>query len=143
MDIEQLKEQIKVVAKVRQTAQETALIVRTLMAEWTENHVAELNSAKIWKEQAETEEAKLREMTLQVYAETGNKQPAQGVGIREIEKLIYDPALALGYAKEHGVALKLDTAGFEKMAKISELRPGFVTVEKVITATIATVLEVK
>ena len=95
MDIEQLKEQIKVVAKVRQTAQDTALIVRTLMAEWTENHVAELNSAKIWKEQAETEEAKLREMTLQVYAETGNKQPEQGVCIIEIEKLIYDPALAL------------------------------------------------
>ena len=41
----------------------------------------------------------LREATIKAYHETGSKQPADGVGIRELTKLEYDPkdALKVGY----------------------------------------------
>lgn len=78
-----------------------------------------------------------RALAVALFTATGNKQPVNGVGIRETTKLLYDPVLALEYAQEHGVALKLDIAAFEQMAKIKELRPGFVTVLLTATATIS------
>ena len=69
----------------------------------------------------EQAEAKLREITLAAYAETGNKTPAPGVGIREAAKLVYDERDALGWAKEHHLALQLDRKAFEKIAKADKL----------------------
>ena len=84
---------------------------------------------------AEAEKA-LRELTLQAYAETGNKAPAPGVGIRIITRLVYDAGLALSWAKHHEIALKLDTSAFEKIAKAS--KPDFVEIQEEAQATIAT-----
>jgi len=64
---------------------------RKRLAEWEEQH-AELLSDIAENSQflADAEEL-LREATIKAYHETGSKQPADGVGIRELTKLEYDP----------------------------------------------------
>ena len=85
-------------------------------------------------------EATLRELTLLAYAETGDKAPVPGVGIREVTKLDYDKATAFRWATEHVLALKLDTTAFEKIVKATPL--DFVRIYQEPLATIATQLEV-
>ena len=80
-------------------------------------------------------EAQLRALTLQAYAETGNKTPAPGVAVREVTKLSYNLQEALDWAIEHKMALKLDTPAFERIAKASPLP--LVTVSQEPQATIA------
>lgn len=88
-----------------------------------------------------TEEATLRELTLQAYQETGNKTPVDGVGIREMTKLEYDPKDALKWAMQHQVALSLDKKSFEIFAKATPL--DFVAITKEPQATIATNLAIQ
>ena len=137
--IDQLNAQIKTVAKLRidaQKASETKIIARTA---WENEHRELLDNAVKTAQSVDEAEAKLREITLQVYAETGNKSPAVGVGIREVTKLEYDPKVALMWAKEHELALKLDAPAFEKIAKVDPMT--FVKILQVPQATIASVLE--
>lgn len=140
--IDQLKEQIKRVANSRAKAAAAREARHQSFAKWESENDAILDNEKIANEIVTAEEIELRKLTLAIFNATQDKHPDPNVGIREVDKLVYDPVLALNYAKEHGVALKLDTASFEKMAKIDELRPGFVTIEKVATATIATEIKI-
>lgn len=84
-------------------------------------------------------EDQLRELTLQAYAETGNKVPEVGVGIREVTKLTYDAKEAFKWALHHEIALTLDKKSFETFAKATPL--DFVTVSQEPQATIATDLQ--
>ena len=132
---EQLKEQIGVVAKARQKAVELKSRRDTLLEEWNKaNQVLFDALTQAGAEVAEVE-AKLRELTLQTFALTGNKQPALGVGIREVTKLEYDPQEALTWAIKYKMALKLDVPVFEKRAKASP--PPFVKITQEPQATIA------
>ena len=115
------------------------------LSQWEIDHawmIQEVNRASVEVTEVET---KLREMTLQVYAETGNKVPAPGVAVREITRLEYDPQVAFLWAQDHHMALKLDASAFEKIAKASPL--DFVKMRGEAQATIATdlskILEVK
>jgi len=135
MELEQLKEQIKVVALVRKASDEADLEKDKAYAEWVEAHTDLINAARVRREVVVAEETKLRELTLQAYAETGNKEPAPGVGIREITKLDYDQKVAYLWGLDHRMALKLDTTAFEKIAKVSPL--DFVTIIGEARATIA------
>ena len=135
----ELQEQIKVVVEARQKASEVNHALRSAQAVWeVTNHslFEEDTQARI---QCGESEQLLRELTLQAYAETGNKAPAKGVGIREITKLEYDTKVAFDWAVEHTMALKLDTSAFAKIAKVSP--PDFVNVILEPQATIATQLE--
>ncbi len=137
----ELLEQIKVVAEVRRETQKARDIVdaaRTLFNNY--NHII-IEEAATLKEELTTNEATLRELTLQAYAETGNKAPAEGVGIRELTVLTYDGKVALDWAKAHKMALKLDTSAFEKISKADP--PDFVKITTEPQATIATNLEEK
>jgi len=137
--IEQLKEQIKVLAKARRQAG-TALECRNMArVEWENQNKVILDAVTDTATIVSETEATLRELTLQAYAETGNKAPAPGVGIREVTKLEYDAKIAFDWAKEHAIALKLDVSGFEKVAKVSP--PDFVTIFQQPQATIATNLD--
>ena len=84
-------------------------------------------------------ESDLREYAIGVYLETGEKHPGAGVNIRDIVKLQYDGAEALKWAKHHDVALALDKATFEKIAKVTP--PEFVRTVIEHQATIATDLD--
>ena len=83
------------------------------------------------------EEARLRELTLDAYQETGSKKPADGVGIRIVKQLHYDEAEALVWAIESGVesCLALQKTNFNKAAE--GLKLDFVKIEDVLQVTIA------
>jgi len=108
-------------------------------AEWEDHNRVLLDSVADAVEKVADGESLLRAKTLELFKETGNKQPVPGVGIREVTKLEYDPKKALAWGLEHKVCLKLDVSAFDKMAKTaSELRPWFVQVHTEPQATIAT-----
>lgn len=138
--IEQLKAQIKVVAEARETARVFKERKESAYTDWETQNRALLDDNAFANQQVIDVETKLRELTLKAYAETGNKAPVEGVGIREVTKLDYDVREAYKWALEHSLALKLDTSAFEKIAKSSPL--GFVTTFTEPQATIATQLEV-
>lgn len=138
--LEQLQEQIKVVARARQRVEVLVATKSDRMARWEEDNKDLLDAnADATKYVAEMETL-LRELTLQAYAETGNKAPAVGVGIREVTVLTYDGKVAFDWAKAHKMALQLDKKAFEKIAKADP--PDFVKITTEPQATIATELEV-
>ncbi len=138
--IEQLKEQIKVVAEARDTAVEATASRMKALTDWQEANKELYDSERDTKATCQEAEEALRELTLKAYAETGNKAPAEGVGIRERTVLTYDGKVAFDWAKAHKMALKLDTSAFEKIAKVDP--PDFVKITTEPQATIATQLEV-
>ena len=142
--IEQLQEQIKVVAEARHKASTLKDVKHLAYEEFEKLNVELLDSVDVATEEVGLEEAKLRELTLEVYAETGNKAPALGVGIREVTKLDYDVTKAFEWALEHRIALQLNKSAFDKLAKTApETRPSFVMVTTEPQATIAMNLEEK
>ena len=140
----ELEKQIQVVAMARQTEEQLKILKVESYAKWLDDNallVADIITAEKLKL---TEESRLRELVLIIFKETGEKKPAPEVGIREVEKLTYDNNLAMYWAKEHSLALKLDTAAFENIVKASPVDfASFVKIEKVPTATIATKIEIK
>jgi len=134
-----LIEQIKTVAKAREEQSLLSDLKKKRLAEWEERNAALLSDIADSSQFLADVEALLRETTIKVYQDTGNKAPAKGVGIREMTKLDYDPKEAFDWAVEHKVCLKLDTATFDKMSKLaSETKPGFVKITTEPQATIAT-----
>ena len=133
-----LEEQVQVVAAARLDAKGASDYARTLRKEWEERN-ADVLSNVVTKNNLESEaEAKLRELTLQAYRETGNKAPAEGVGIREVIKLEYDAGVALRWGIQHyGIALKLDTKAFETVVKATPNIVDFVKITTEPQATIA------
>lgn len=79
-------------------------------------------------------ELSIREQAIKEYEETNNKKLDFGVGIRIMNKLVYDSSLALEWAKRHNLALCLDKKVFESVAKSQTLL--FVEKKEVVTATI-------
>ena len=140
----ELEKQIQVVATARQIAYDAGQIKLTAKLKWEAENKAIIDDASQSVEDVAIEEAKLRALTVAIFKETGEKKPAPEVGIREVEKLIYDNNLAMYWAKEHSLALKLDSAAFENIVKASPADfASFVKIEKVPTATIATKIEIK
>ncbi len=139
--IEQLQEQIKVVAEARQHLQLLVDQKRSMYDAFIELNSDFFGLVTTAASIVNDTEDELRGLTLKAYAETGNKAPAVGVGIREVTKLDYDPKVALTYAKEHLLFLQLNKKAFEKFAKDEE--PDFVVISQQPQATIATNLEEK
>ncbi len=139
--IEQLKAQIKVVAESRGLAQEASERKAEAYQKWLDDHSQLLANESEARNHCQEAEVTLRELTLQAYAETGDKTPAPGVGIRERTVLTYDGKVAFDWAKAHKMALQLDKRAFEKIAKADT--PDFVKVSTEAQATIATNLDDK
>ncbi|HUV46165.1 MAG TPA: hypothetical protein VMW45_03750 [Dehalococcoidia bacterium] len=137
----ELEEQIKVVARGRAIVADLTAVKGRLYDKWVEDNKEHLTALRDTRLTVEEAEAKLRELTLQAYAETGNKAPAPGVGIRERTVLTYDGKVAFDWAKSHKMALQLDKKAFEKIAKADT--PDFVKVSTEAIATIATELKVE
>jgi len=132
---DQLKEQIKVVAEARRILQEVKDSRDESLKRWEEDNNELLAHYMLGVKVVADTEAKLRELTLQAYAKTGNKAPAPGVGIREVTKLEYFTEYAYDWALEHKMALSLDKKAFERVAQVSSL--DFVTITKEPQATIS------
>ena len=133
--IEELEQQIKVVAQARLNKEFLAGLKAKAMIEWETQHsglLDDLGNNASFLTEAET---RLRELTLEAYRETGNKTPCQGVAVREVTKLDYDPLVALGWATDHRIMLKLDIPAFEKYVKALPLE--FVQIRQEPHATIS------
>jgi len=135
----QIVEQINIVVEVREKAQGMADQKKALYDEFQTTHCEFFGDVVMAGTIVSEAEDKLRELTLQAYAETGNKSPVNGVGIRERTILTYDNKVAFDWAKAHKLALKLDTKTFESIVKADP--PSFVTITKEPIATIATELK--
>ncbi len=96
-----------------------------------------LTSAAACRKTLMEEEAKLRELVLAAYADTGNKKPAHGVGIRIVKELEYDESKALDWAVASGAdaCLSLQKSNFKKVA--DGLKLDFVAIKEVPQATIS------
>lgn len=82
-------------------------------------------------------EAEIREAAVAEFAASGNKKPWPGVGIREVTRLSYDPAVAREWCLTQAPALlMIDKRQFEKVAPSLPGAP--VEVTKEAQATIAT-----
>lgn len=138
--MEELVLQINTVAALRGKLAQLTSAVRELQEKWAKDNAILIDSMKATALATGDAEAKLRELTISTYNTTGNKQPANGVGIRLVTKLDYDASVAFNWAKEHGLAIKLDTVAFEKIAKVDPMP--FVAVIQTPQATIATELSV-
>ncbi|MBA7585417.1 hypothetical protein ES708_27396 [subsurface metagenome] len=137
-----LEDQINAVVEARRKFQEMADKKESLYEEFRGKHWEFFGDVATAASRAGEAEEKLRELALQAYAETGNKAPAPGVGIRERTVLTYDTAEAFNWALEHRIALQLNKTAFDKLAKTApETRPAFVMVTTEPQATIATQLE--
>ncbi len=139
--IEQLQKQIKVVAEARNEAAKLNEVKRLAYVTFEQYNKPLLDSATDANKLALGAEAVLRELTLKAYAETGDKAPAVGVGIREVTKYSYNSEEALKWAIEHKMALKLDETKFKNHVKADP--PDFVKITTEPKATIATNLEEK
>ena len=137
----ELLEQIKAVAQARKIKEGATKAKVETFVRWEEEHKDVIEAAEEAEETVKEAEALLRELTLQAYAETGDKAPAEGVGIRERTVLTYDGKVAFDWAKSHKMALQLDKKAFEKIAKADT--PDFVKVSTEAIATIATELKVE
>lgn len=140
MTEQELKAQIAIVAAARNLAKAHVATRTEAVRQFQEEHKILFDLAANAIKGQEEAEAHLRTMTLMSYAETGNKTPAPGVGIRIISKLDYKPETAFEWAVNHKMALKLDVTAFEKIAKASPLE--FVTTREEAQATISQNLEV-
>jgi hypothetical protein len=136
---EEIKEQIKVVVEARQNVGATAKAVSEARILWEEENKVIIQDSLNASIACMEAEAKLRELTLNAFNQTGDKTLIPGVKIRMLTKFEYDPRMAFKWAIEHSMALSLDTRAFEKIAKASP--PDFVTVNQVPQATIATELK--
>lgn len=125
----QLEEQIKVVAEARCKAQTLKEMVSELRDEWEKYNAQTLDNLTQAGANVAIEEDKLRELTLQIYEQTGNKAPAEGVSVKIFQTLDYDPKRALKWALSHQIALNLDKKTFETFAKITPLEFVLITEE--------------
>ena len=139
--MEELLEQIKVVAEARKEMDRYQVAKNLEMEKWERINKTLLDGLVVTREEVAKSEAKLRVLTLLAYAATGDKAPAPGVGIRERVVLTYDGKVAFDWAKAHKMALQLDKRAFEKIAKADT--PDFVKVSTEAIATIATELKVE
>ena len=95
--------------------------VHALREAWTLQHAALLQEEALRQASLEQAEAALRQLAVQRYQATGQKTLAPGVKVRDLTRLTYDPQVALAWAIEHHLALRLDVKAFEQLARITPL----------------------
>jgi len=120
---------------------------------WKDANADLIDEREAAKEDLAGAELMLRGFTVAVFQETQNKAPYPGVAVREVPKIEYPAQEAFAWAKDHDMALTLDTKAFEKiaLATLKDLKPEeiaqtnmpFVKVTKEPQGTIATKLELK
>lgn len=110
-----LKDQIQKVRELRATLESRTQELHELQVAFNQQHSDLINAKCKAASDCSEAEAQLRHMTLAAYHDTGNKKPAQGVGIRIAKSLQYDENSAKHWAITNGhiMFLRLDRAGFE------------------------------
>jgi len=108
-------------------------------ADFEKENLNLINNIKDLSEKQEMIKNLAKEKAIEEFKLTGNKKLSFGLGIRVGTELLYDLDIALDWAKEHKLCLKLDEKAFEGLAKTQNL--DFVTKEEKVSATFPTKLE--
>ena len=114
-------EGIAEVAKLRRLTAEQYERKKDSQEKWRLDNQGLLADLDIKEEALSIAEGALRKMTIEAYRQTGEKQPAPGVGVRVTTRLRYELNKAFEWAQDHHIALKLDVGTFEKLAKAQPL----------------------
>jgi hypothetical protein len=115
--------------------------IKSRREQWEKDNWEILARQKQLLEIKDKAESILRERAVDFYNETKNKLPAPGVEVKLYQVLNYEEPKALEWAKQSGIALKLDTKAFEKVVKAMDFasgRPDFVEIKEEARCTIAT-----
>ena len=137
-----IEKQINLVVEARADAKAYSVEQSRIYEEVEEKNASLFADAFNSKEILKEAEAELRQMAIDSYAETGNKQVAQGIVIKVGTSIEYSKDDAMAWAMDHKLALQLDVKAFEEMAKVSPNGFGFVEISPEPKATIATELQV-
>jgi len=127
------------VASLRRQKTKADEDVAAAREDWEQQNVLLLERQKLYGEDLARAEQRLRHLTIEEYARTGNKHPAPGLGIQLVTRLEYDVKEAFGWAIQHVLCLQLDKKAFEKLVKVAPLP--FVEAREEAQATIAEDLE--
>lgn len=103
-----LEAQIKLVRDLRKLRADVRTEFEKEMATFNKEHVDLMQAMKEAQEDLTEEEAQLRNLTLLAYTATGSKKPAEGVGIRIVKKIEFNPDDAFKWATDHDLCLRLD-----------------------------------
>lgn len=133
-----LEEMVRHVADLRQKLAEAKARRDELLKEFNDTHTEEIAAVVRYSEALNAAETDLRREALVAHATTGDKKPAPGIAIQQATVIEYDHRAALAWAKEHSMALALDTKAFEKLAAATPENFAFVSIRKEPKATIAT-----
>ncbi len=85
-----IREQINAVVEAREKSQQAAELRTSAYNKWVEEYSPLLDDEAVAKSLCQEAEGKLRELALEVYAGTGDKAVAPGVGIRVMTRLNYE-----------------------------------------------------
>ena len=118
---DQLKAQVKVVAKAREKVSGLKQRRNELLDEWNKANQELFDTLTQSGADVAVAEQELRDMTLLAFFQTGDKQPTHGVGVKIFQKFLYDREVAKDWCLEHRIALKLDEPVFEKLAHAEKL----------------------
>lgn len=110
-------------------------------AQFDEQHSALYNRIKGVQETIADCKGILKENAEAGYAKDGIKKRDGGIGIRVMQNLEYDDAVAFEWAKEHKLCLALDVKAFKAVAKTQSL--DFVKETKSITVTFPKEIELE
>ncbi len=130
-----LAQRVADVHQLRQTLASLQEARAVALEAWERDNAALLTLTRETADRLREAEGDLRARAVETYQATGNTKPGPGLGIKLMTVLHYDSGDALAWAKEHRLALALDRATFERLAKTA--RPAFVAIETVPTGTIA------
>lgn len=97
---------------------------------FNEEHKSELSAIEGKTSLLNACKEQLKENGLEEFQKTGLKMFDTGMGIREMNKIEYDSAIAKKWAEEHKMFLTLDTKKFESFAKDSPEQVPFVSLRK-------------
>lgn len=131
-----LAERVARLARARVAAENWNEHLRILRAGWESEHAHDITQQRDSAAELEAANSALREAVLTAYrADPTTRKPVVGAEVVLSTKYAYDGAQALAWARESGVALKLDAKLFEKVAKDAALP--FVTITQEPTVRVA------
>ena len=136
---EALRNQIQAVIQARKKHADLASQRLAAQEMWELAHTELLDAFRESLDQKLEAEQALKDMALTTFRLTGEKKPAPGVEVKMFKVLDYIPWDAFNWAVKHSLALQLNIAEFEKIAKVNT--PDFVTITEKPKATIAQDLE--
>ena len=118
--------EIKELKVLRENAKGFQEILKGLQVRFAEKHKNMINSMAVTNEAIGKLEESIKSKALQQYKKDGEKKLAFGVGIQVKKEVLFDDDLALAWAKETGLCLKLDLSAFKKIAKVQNIKWAYI-----------------